>query len=57
LSPTKPSGVVAMRFFDGNALRGRATTELFHDGGFDVADEKLRHGPIVLSMIAYVKRR
>ena len=46
-----------MRFFDGNALRGRATTELFHNGGFDVADEKLRHGPRVLSMIAYVKRR
>ena len=47
----------AMRFFDGNALRGRATAELFHDGGFDVANEKLSHEPRVLSLIASVKRR
>jgi hypothetical protein len=47
----------AMCFFDGNALRSRATAELFHDGGFDVADEKLRHGPRVISLIASVKRR
>ena len=47
----------AMRFFDGNPLRGRATAEPFHDGGFEVADEQLSHEPNVLSMIAPVKCR
>jgi hypothetical protein len=46
-----------MRLFDRDALCGRATAKLFHDSGFDVTDEELRHGENVLSMIAEVKAK
>ncbi len=44
-----------MGFFDGNTLSSRATAQLSYDGGFDVADKKLRHGLRMLSMISSVK--
>jgi hypothetical protein len=44
-----------MGLFDGNTLSSRATAQLSYDGGFDVADQKLRHGGAMISMIAYVK--
>ena len=44
-----------MGFFDGNTLSSRATAQLSYDGGFDVADKKLRHGLRMLSLISFVK--
>jgi hypothetical protein len=35
----------------------RAATQLSYDGGFDVADKKLRHGLWMISLIAYVKEK
>jgi hypothetical protein len=32
-----------MGFFDGNTLSRRATAQLFNDGSFDVANQKLSH--------------
>ena len=44
-----------MGFFDGDTLRRRAAAQLFDDGHFDVADQKLSHGSQMLSLIAAVK--
>lgn len=45
-----------MCFLDGYPLRRRTAPQLPYDGGFEVADKKLRHGQELIALIACVKR-
>ena len=44
-----------MRLLDGDALLGGASPQPRHHGFFKVSDDQLRHGSMVLALIAPVK--
>lgn len=45
-----------VRLIERHAVRRRPTTEFFHDRGFDITDDELRHQRSLLQLIATFKR-